>query len=188
MKVKIKIKKEDFKNKLGLKDGENGLNGSPDTADQVVDKVNSSKKLIDKSKIEGLADIERMAKENQLPITTSFFNGLRAKNLNVVGATATQTGDTVNIQLNSILASITTNTTLTASNSIVLASGTTTITLPDANGIQGRTYNIINVGTSQITLTPFGGQTISGDTNLILTNQWDSVVIMSNGANWVRIS
>lgn len=71
-----------------------------DTPDQIIDKVNSANKLINKNKIEGIEDLERIVKNNTaLPVTTNFFNGLRAKNMNIVGATATQSGDTVNITI-----------------------------------------------------------------------------------------
>lgn len=44
-----------------------------------------------------ISDTRQMAASNAMPVTTSFFNGLRAKNLNIVGGTATQSGDTVNV-------------------------------------------------------------------------------------------
>lgn len=78
-----------------------------ETPDQVVDKVNLSSKKFSQDKIEGLVsiinDLMRMASANanSMPVTTSFFNGLRGKNLNIVGATATQSGDTVNIVVSS---------------------------------------------------------------------------------------
>lgn len=70
-----------------------------DTPEEVVSKINKSERKINKDQIDGLKDIEVMAKANQMPITTAFYNGLRAKNLHVEGATATQQGDTVHISL-----------------------------------------------------------------------------------------
>lgn len=78
------------------------------------------------------------------------------------------------------------NTTLDSTKTIVEVDSLATITLPTAVGIKGRKYNIIRTGTSNVTIQPDGSETISGDSNLILTNQWDSVVIYSNGTNWVR--
>lgn len=87
-----------------------------ETPDEIVDKFNASSKTISQDKIEGLitllADLKRIAvaNANSFPVTTSFFNGLRAKNLNIVGATARLNGDTVNItgasggQVNSVVA------------------------------------------------------------------------------------
>jgi len=82
------------------KDGKDGSDGSPDTPDQVIDKVNDGKKLIKKERVEGLVDaIKNIARgvAQALPVTTSFFNGLRAKNLTIDGATAELRGDTVHI-------------------------------------------------------------------------------------------
>lgn len=82
------------------RDGLNGKDGSSDTPDQVVEKVNKSSLLIAKERVEGLLDAIRIGAGNavaSMPITTSFFNGLRGKNLNIVGGTATQQGDTVSI-------------------------------------------------------------------------------------------
>lgn len=40
-----------------------------------------------------IKEIERIAKANQMPITTSFINGRRAKNIDFVGATVSYEGD-----------------------------------------------------------------------------------------------
>lgn len=83
------------------RDGRDGRDGSPDTPDQIIGKVNTSGLQIKKERVEGLVDAIRIAIANSnisaVPVTTSFFNGLRAKNLNIVGATAYQQGDTVYI-------------------------------------------------------------------------------------------
>lgn len=42
-------------------------------------------------------DAKDIAISNSVPVTTSFFNGLRAKNLTIANATASQRGDTVTI-------------------------------------------------------------------------------------------
>lgn len=80
-------------------DGMNGKDGSPDTPDQIIEKVNTSSLIIKKERVEGLVDTIRIAVSNAnssaLPVTTSFFNGLRGKNLVIVGATVYQQGDTV---------------------------------------------------------------------------------------------
>lgn len=77
-----------------------------DTPDEIVEKVNTSKKKIKVSQIDGLEnlptqkevnDIKQIAVANSLPQTTSFVNGKRAKNLNFTGATVTVTGDTANV-------------------------------------------------------------------------------------------
>ena len=83
---------------------------------------------------------------------------------------------------------ITTNTTLNATHNIVIVSNGSAVTLPTAVGITGRQYNVIRSGASNVTINTTSSQTISGDNNLILTSQWDSVVVVSDGSNWVRCS
>ncbi len=71
-----------------------------ETPDELVSKINSANTLIKQEKIEGLIslieDLRRIAiaNANALPITTSFVNGLRAKNFNFNGATVSVRGDT----------------------------------------------------------------------------------------------
>lgn len=68
----------------------------------------------------------------------------------------------------------------------VLVSGATEVSLPTAVGISGKEYNVIRVGTDNVTITPDGAETISGDANFVLTSQWDSVSMVSDGSDWVR--
>jgi hypothetical protein len=51
------------KNGRDGKDGEDGKDGSPDTGEEIVSKINSQDTLIQKDKIEGLAEIEQLAKK-----------------------------------------------------------------------------------------------------------------------------
>ncbi len=71
---------------------------------------------------------------------------------------------------------------------VVLVSDAATITLPTAVGITGRLYNVVRTGTGDVLIQPDGTETISGDDSLTLTSQWDSVVFVSDGSNWVRCS
>ena len=68
MKIDIKIKKDEFRKKLDIRDGKPGLpgkpgkpgaNGSPDTGEEIIDKVNKDKseKKIKKEKVEGLKEL-----------------------------------------------------------------------------------------------------------------------------------
>jgi hypothetical protein len=75
--------------------------------------------------------------------------------------------------------------------------GGITLTLPDVtNGglnakNQGRVYAIVKVdaGAGAITLNPFsGGQTISGQASLTISNQWHGRIIQSTATGWVIIS
>jgi hypothetical protein len=61
---------------------------------------------------------------------------------------------------------------------------TFTVTLPTAVGITGRVYSIKNSGTGVITVATTSSQTIDGITTQTL-NQYDNIVVMSNGANYI---
>ena len=79
------------------------------------------------------------------------------------------------------------DTLLDDTHAIVLVSAAATISLPTAVGATGRLYNVVRTGTGVVTIQPDGAETISGDTPLVLTSQWDSVVFVSDGANWVLL-
>jgi Pectate lyase superfamily protein/Major tropism determinant N-terminal domain len=64
-------------------------------------------------------------------------------------------------------------------------SGTFTTTLPTAIGITGRVYNIKNSGTGVITIATTSAQTIDGSTTAVLSVQYTSLNVQSNGANWI---
>ena len=64
-------------------------------------------------------------------------------------------------------------------------SGTFTVSLPTAVGITGRVYVIKNSGTGTITIDPNGAQTIDGLSAYTLAVRYESITIMSNGANWI---
>jgi hypothetical protein len=74
-----------------------------DEPDVIVDKVNKSNKKIssdrvDMSEVLGkLSETDRIAKANALPITTTFVNGKRAKNIQFEGSTVTHAGDTATV-------------------------------------------------------------------------------------------
>lgn len=61
---------------------------------------------------------------------------------------------------------------------------TFTITLPTAVGISGRVYVVKNTGTGTITINTTSSQTIDGSLTQTLA-QWDSMQLISNGANWL---
>lgn len=63
-------------------------------------------------------------------------------------------------------------------------SGTFTTTLPTAVGVTGKFYIIKNSGTGVITIATTSSQTIDAATTLLLTQQWSSVTVVSDGANW----
>lgn len=61
---------------------------------------------------------------------------------------------------------------------------TFTLSLPTAVGITGRVYVIKNSGTGIITIDPNSTQTIDGATTYTLAVQYESISIISDGANW----
>jgi hypothetical protein len=86
----------------------------------------------------------------------------------------------------------TANYTLTSSDYLVeVTSGTVTETLPTAVGITGRIYVITNSGSGVVTLGTTSSQTfanvVATPTTLTL-NQFATVTVISNGANWLRIT
>lgn len=83
---------------------------------------------------------------------------------------------------------VATNTTLDTIHQIVIVSNGSTITLPTAVGITGRQYNIIRSGTANVLINTTSSQTISGQNSITLTEQWSSIVVVSDGSNWVRCS
>ena len=83
--------------------------------------------------------------------------------------------------------------TISATDSVVRvsgASGAFTATLPTAVGITGRRYTIIKTDAvfataSAITIEADGAETINGVANTTLNTQFESVELVSDGANWI---
>jgi hypothetical protein len=67
-------------------------------------------------------------------------------------------------------------------------SGTSTETLLDATTCTNQVFCLKNsvTSTNTLTITPFGGQTIDGGT--LILNPQESVIIQSNGINWIILS
>ena len=83
------------------------------------------------------------------------------------------------------------NTVLTGSNKFIKANSSSsaiTLTLPTAVGITGETFIIKDIGnatTNAVTIATNGSQTIDGSTaDLIINNNYASVELISDGANW----
>lgn len=82
--------------------------------------------------------------------------------------------------------------TLDETNHVVLCdctSNTITINLPTASGISGRIYHIKKIDSSAnaVTIDGNGGETVDGTTTKVLSSQYDSVMIVSDGSNWLII-
>jgi hypothetical protein len=83
----------------------------------------------------------------------------------------------------------TANSTVAAIDFTTLCNNTTapiTITLPTATGIGGRMYIIkkVSAAGNNVTIVCNGAQTIDGNATYSLVNQYSSVMIQSDGANW----
>lgn len=82
--------------------------------------------------------------------------------------------------------------TLTISDHTVeVTSGTHTQTLPTAVGIAGRIYVITNSGSGVVTVGTTSSQTFANVTltpTTLTLNQFQTVMVQSNGANWLRLT
>ena len=63
-------------------------------------------------------------------------------------------------------------------------SGTFSVLLPTAVGVQGVKYTLKNSGVGVITLDADGAETIDGALTAILTAQYESIMLVSDGAAW----
>ena len=105
-----------------------------------------------------------------------------------IGITApTSTFHLIGSQAMSIVTK-TVNYTATASDYTIVCNnaGGITITLPAAAGCSGRIYVIkkISAALNNVTIDPNASETIDGATTRILTTQYESVMVQSNGTSW----
>lgn len=85
------------------------------------------------------------------------------------------------------------NYTLTTSDQVILADssgGAFTITTPAASSNSGRYFYIKKVDSSSnfVTLKGAGSETVDGATTFDLFVQWQAVMIVSDGSNWLVLS
>jgi hypothetical protein len=62
-----------------------------------------------------------------------------------------------------------------------------TVTLPTAVGISGRKYYIKNSGTGEITVDGDGTETIDGALTAVISNQYETITVVSTNTNWIII-
>lgn len=77
------------------------------------------------------------------------------------------------------------DTTLRTGNGVVIVDSAATITLPLASNYKNKQFTIVQSGTGSVTIAPTGSDTINGTTSLVLAAQWSSVVVVSDGTNWI---
>lgn len=116
------------------------------------------------------------------PTATALFD---QGNFNV----ALQGGATAFITLRNGLSSVTGNFTLGSTSTVVLADAAgaaLTVTLPTAAGIAGKIYTVkrTNSGINSVTIATTSSQTIDGATTQVLTLQYTSLDLISDGSNW----
>lgn len=85
------------------------------------------------------------------------------------------------------------NTTLNDAHKVVTVNatgGARTITLPTAVGITGKVYVIkkTDSSTNGVIIDGNGAQTIDGSTTITIDDQYDTIMIQSDGTNWQRLS
>ena len=100
--------------------------------------------------------------------------------LNICAKEATPLNLALNVRISS------TDTFVTANETINCTSGTFTVNLPTAVGIQGTKYTLVNSGVGVITLDANGTETINGSLTINLPNQ-TSRTVQSDGTNWIII-
>jgi hypothetical protein len=81
------------------------------------------------------------------------------------------------------IASPTANFSILSTQKVVLCTNTITVLLPIASSVFTPLY-IKNIGVGVITIDGNGSQTIDGALTYALTNQWDSITLVSNGTGW----
>lgn len=96
---------------------------------------------------------------------------------------------TAYVTLRSNVNSVSSSYVITSTDAVVLADatgGAVTVTLPTAASITGKVYTVkrINSGSNNVTLATTGGQTIDGATTQVMTIQYTSLDVISDGSNW----
>jgi hypothetical protein len=83
--------------------------------------------------------------------------------------------------------SITATTTLTSTDHTIIYTGTAiaTLTLPSASTCSGREIWIKNTTSYAVTIATTSSQTIDGNSTWSIPSQYETVLFMSNGTNWI---
>lgn len=110
-----------------------------------------------------------------------------------IGTTTPNSTFEVNGSMSQSVTTVTSNATLDETESVIICNnGSTpiTITLPTAVGIDGRIYTIKrdDSSTKNVTIATTSSQMIDGMATLLLTNSKEAVTLISNGADWKKLS
>jgi hypothetical protein len=98
----------------------------------------------------------------------------------------------VNGSVSMNITTLTGNTTLDGTYYTVLCNATSagfTVTLPTSVGITGRIYNIkkTDSSTNTVTIATTSSQTIDSSTNRVISTQYETITVQSDGSNWYII-
>ena len=140
-----------------------------------------------------LIQVNGQAQRNGVTVTISgttvtFASGSIPRTGSTVFAHYNKTSSVFAPGLNNTVVIKTTDFTLTNNDGTVLMNNTSTATttLPTAVGITGQIYNIkkINSAAANVVIDADGSETIDGELTETIVTQYDSVQIISDGANW----
>ena len=113
-------------------------------------------------------------------ITLTYNNNDNLKTTNLTIGAAAGSGVTRNIStviVSSVVAAA------ASTDYVIIANGGIQLTLPTAVG-NTNLITVKNVGTSSVLIATTGGQTIDGDTTIIMPLRYTAVDIISDDANW----
>lgn len=127
--------------------------------------------------------------------TTTGFTSVISSPTSVVNAdqamfgVSLQASATAFLTIKHAVTPVTSSLVLTSTHSVVFADasgGGITVTLPTAVGIAGRIYTIkrTNSGSNTVTIATTSSQTVDADTTVVLTTQYTSIDVVSDGSNW----
>jgi len=154
---------------LDGKDGIDGRNGNDFelTADELIETINDGEEKIDIERIEGLEKgIDKRIDRN--------------RRLFSVGAVY-QTDHTLRYRTTAV------DYTITADDYMVECTDKVTITLTKASEVVGKHFNIKRTGTREVTVKTRSPETIDGEDEQVINVRFTSLVVMSNGTNWLIV-
>lgn len=114
-------------------------------------------------------------------VTITYANNDSTKNTDITFA-ASGSGGGITRQVNAVNTSLTADSTASTDQVYVCSDGIA-VTLPTAVG-NSNLYTIKNTAASSVLVATTGGESIDGDTELILATQFTSVDLISDGTNW----
>lgn len=108
------------------------------------------------------------------PVTGPIgFTGPTGPYSSITGPTGAKSSNTVR--------TVSSNTTITSTDSVILCNGAITVTMPAADSNSGAIYFIKNIGSSIVAVTAVSGDNIDGQSTRNLAAQYSSTILISNG-------